>query len=44
MYRGKIVDTLNADETTKEMVGLLMAGISPNDARQQTKKQAGKKK
>lgn len=33
MYRGKIVDILPGDEVTKEMVGLLMAGVSPNDAR-----------
>jgi simple sugar transport system ATP-binding protein len=29
MYRGKIVDVLSAEETTKESVGLLMAGIKP---------------
>lgn len=33
MYRGKIVDIMDADKVTKEMVGLLMAGVSPNDAR-----------
>lgn len=33
MYRGKIVEILPGDEATKEMVGLLMAGISSNDAR-----------
>ncbi len=37
MYRGRIVDILPASEVTKEMVGLLMAGISPNDARKATK-------
>jgi general nucleoside transport system ATP-binding protein len=29
MYRGKIVALLQADEVTKEYIGLLMAGISP---------------
>ncbi len=29
MYRGRIVGMLNADEATKEEVGLLMAGITP---------------
>jgi general nucleoside transport system ATP-binding protein len=29
MYRGKIMDILPAQETTKEEVGLLMAGIQP---------------
>jgi general nucleoside transport system ATP-binding protein len=29
MYRGKIMDILTASETTKEEVGLLMAGIQP---------------
>ncbi len=32
MYRGKIVDVLQADRVTKEIVGLLMAGESPHDA------------
>ncbi|MBW8012458.1 MAG: ABC transporter ATP-binding protein [Chloroflexi bacterium] len=35
MYRGKIVDVVDAEQTTKEMVGLLMAGISPNGAGKQ---------
>jgi simple sugar transport system ATP-binding protein len=29
MYRGKIVSILPADQTTKEHIGLLMAGIAP---------------
>jgi general nucleoside transport system ATP-binding protein len=29
MYRGKIMDILNTSQTTKEAVGLLMAGIKP---------------
>jgi simple sugar transport system ATP-binding protein len=29
MYRGKIVAILPADQTTKEQIGLLMAGITP---------------
>jgi ABC-type uncharacterized transport system ATPase subunit len=32
MYRGKIVAVLNAEEATKEHVGLLMAGVSPEKA------------
>ena len=32
MYRGKIVAVLDADEATKEHVGLLMAGVSPEKA------------
>jgi simple sugar transport system ATP-binding protein len=32
MYRGKIVDILQADQVTKEEVGLLMAGIKPTHA------------
>ena len=27
MYKGSIIDTVNAEETTKEALGLLMAGI-----------------
>ncbi|NTV36086.1 MAG: heme ABC transporter ATP-binding protein, partial [Anaerolineaceae bacterium] len=27
MYRGKIIAIVNADEVTKEEVGLLMAGV-----------------
>jgi len=29
MYRGKIIATVNADDVTKETLGLLMAGIIP---------------
>jgi ABC-type uncharacterized transport system ATPase subunit len=32
MYRGKIVDILSAEDATKEGVGLLMAGVKPEDA------------
>lgn len=32
MYSGKIVDILDADKVTKEIVGLLMAGETPHDA------------
>jgi ABC-type uncharacterized transport system ATPase subunit len=32
MYRGKIVDIVQADEVTKEQVGLMMAGIGPREA------------
>jgi len=32
MYRGKIVAVLEAEEATKEHVGLLMAGVSPEKA------------
>ena len=37
MYRGQIVDILETENVTKEMVGLLMAGVSPNDARKNQK-------
>jgi general nucleoside transport system ATP-binding protein len=30
MYRGKIMDIVNTEETTKESIGLLMAGIQPD--------------
>jgi simple sugar transport system ATP-binding protein len=32
MFRGKIIDILSADEATKETVGLLMAGVRPENA------------
>ena len=32
MYRGKIVDILDAAQATKEQVGLLMAGVQPGAA------------
>ncbi len=31
MYRGKIVDIVPADKATKEMIGLLMAGVRPEN-------------
>jgi simple sugar transport system ATP-binding protein len=31
MYRGKILDVLNAEDASKEILGLLMAGIKPSD-------------
>ena len=31
MYRGKIIAVVNADEVTKEQVGLMMAGIIPEN-------------
>ncbi|KUK46728.1 MAG: Putative ABC transporter ATP-binding protein [Anaerolinea thermophila] len=31
MYRGKILDILDAQDATKEVLGLLMAGIKPSD-------------
>jgi len=31
MFKGRIIDTVNADETSKEALGLLMAGIHPQD-------------
>jgi len=34
MYRGKIVAIVPAAEATKEYIGLLMAGITPEQARQ----------
>ncbi len=38
MYRGKILATVNAQEASKELIGLLMAGIPLEDARQQIQK------
>jgi ABC-type uncharacterized transport system ATPase subunit len=38
MYDGKIVDILQADRVTKEIVGLLMAGEKPHDAWKSQKK------
>ena len=32
MFDGKIVDIIQADRVTKEIVGLLMAGEKPHDA------------
>jgi len=37
MYRGRIIAIVPAEEATKEYIGLLMAGISPEDARKQVK-------
>jgi general nucleoside transport system ATP-binding protein len=31
MYRGKIVDIVTAEKATKEMIGLLMAGVRPEN-------------
>jgi len=31
MYRGKIVETLMAEDATKEGLGLLMAGMKPSE-------------
>lgn len=33
MYRGRIVDVVQAKETNKETIGLMMAGISPVEAK-----------
>ena len=30
MFRGKIIDILDRDQSTKEGVGLLMAGVHPD--------------
>lgn len=35
MYRGRIVAVVPSEEATKEYIGLMMAGISPEQARQQ---------
>ncbi len=40
MYRGKITATVSAEEATKELIGLLMAGVPLEDARQQIQKKA----
>jgi simple sugar transport system ATP-binding protein len=31
MYKGQIMDILDADKVTKEQLGLLMAGIHPSE-------------
>ena len=31
MYRGQIVDILSSEEASKEQIGLLMAGIHPEN-------------
>lgn len=41
MYRGKILDILDADNVSKELLGLLMAGVTPSEKQ---KKQARTKK
>jgi len=38
MYRGRITAIVPAEEATKEYIGLLMAGISPEDAKTQAVK------
>jgi simple sugar transport system ATP-binding protein len=38
MYRGKITAVISSEEATKEFVGLLMAGVPLDEARQQTAK------
>jgi simple sugar transport system ATP-binding protein len=35
VYRGKVLDVLDAKNATKELVGLLMAGIMPSDEEKQ---------
>ncbi|MEK6221535.1 MAG: ATP-binding cassette domain-containing protein, partial [Chloroflexota bacterium] len=44
MYRGKIVDIMPSADATKEMVGLLMAGVSPKDASPSSKTKEKKSK
>jgi len=38
MYRGKILDIVNAEDSSKEMLGLLMAGIKPSEEMKQKAK------
>jgi simple sugar transport system ATP-binding protein len=40
MYRGKITATVSAEEASKELIGLLMAGVPLEDARQQIQKKS----
>ncbi len=40
MYRGKITATVSAEEATKELIGLLMAGVPLEDARLQIQNKA----
>ena len=44
MYRGEFVDVLPGDQVTKAMIGLLMAGVNPNDARKSKPKRKKKGK
>ena len=39
MYRGKVVAIVPAEQATKEYLGLLMAGIQPEQAKEQAKAQ-----
>ena len=43
MYRGKIIDILDSAVATKEIVGLLMAGIHPDEKRSKKPKRKKKK-
>ncbi|HSH78759.1 MAG TPA: hypothetical protein VLA19_09545, partial [Herpetosiphonaceae bacterium] len=36
MYKGRIVDIVRTDETNREQLGLLMAGVHPADSRHGT--------
>ena len=37
MYRGEIVDVLDAKDATKDLVGLIMAGVNPAEAKEMVK-------
>lgn len=39
MFRGKIVDILDAQDATKDLVGLIMAGIDPVEAKKMVKEE-----
>jgi simple sugar transport system ATP-binding protein len=44
VYRGQIMETLEAEKTDKEALGLLMAGMRPRETRQRTGKVSKKAK
>ena len=44
MYRGKIIDVVSAEDTTKEEVGLLMAGVKPESKSKAKKASPANKK
>jgi simple sugar transport system ATP-binding protein len=42
MYEGRIVGTVDADKTTREELGLLMAGVSPQQVHQDASRSTGR--
>ena len=44
MYRGKIITVLDANNVTKEEVGLWMAGVDPSESKKTNREPATKQK